>query len=81
MATSRDDVVALLHSEIEKVGVANTVERGYKIAVLAGIAKRIYTGTSKYKIIEWLNKEHRRVGNGMKYLVTEAYEVIKDVEF
>lgn len=81
MATSRDDVLKMLNDEISAIGVASTVEKGYAVALLAGIGKRVITATSKHHIVEWLNKEHRRCGADMQHLVVEAYGVIKDVEF
>lgn len=77
---SRDELVVVLRNEIAAVGLTDCTEKVIKVGLLAGVTKRVIVGKTKYEIVGWLNKETRTLGNDVKHVAIDVYNVIKDVE-
>jgi len=87
--TSRDEMIGILRKEITLVGITNTSEKVLKVAVLAGVAKQIIVGKSKYQVVDWMNKQRRSSGPDMWHVYdivfngdpTTGYKGLTEVDF
>lgn len=78
--TGRDELIRTLQREIVKTGLANSSEKIFKMILLNNVLKLVLTGRSMFDIIKYLNVQSNRCGNDLLPVVTEVYNVVKDVE-
>ena len=78
--TPRDELITALYKEITNVGLTDTAEKVVKVQLLAGVTKMCINGKTKYDIVSALNKQTRLLGNDVKHVAIDVYNVIKDAD-
>lgn len=79
--TLREDIVLILETEKGNLRSIPSPEAVLKIDIINQMIKMIYSGKSKYAVIDWLNKKSRSSGADVRPLVRDAYLIISDFDF